>query len=180
MPEGDGPFPVTVIASGQTASRTSSGRSTVCIAGIALTFAPREPLKEGDNMEMSGNVDYESPVSGEPNIIIDYKASEQKKIESAPIIGCKSAYVVEPTTGKILYEKNSKEKMFPASTTKILTALVVMENCELTDMVTISKNAIDLVPSDYSNARLKAGEELSVKDLLYCLLIPSANEAAML
>ena len=111
-------------------------------------------------------------------VILKYERDEQKVLDNVPQIGCKAAYVAEPTTGKIIYEKNAHEKMYPASTTKILTALVVMEKCGLTDTAVVSQNALDLVPEGYSNAGLKAGEELSISNLLYALLIPSANEAA--
>ena len=129
-----------------------------------------------------------SPISiyAENDIESDYKANvtskyvqeEQKQLENVPTIGCKAFYVAEPTTGKVFYEKNAHEKMYPASTTKILTALLVMEKCQLTDKAKVSKNSISLVPEGYSNAALKVGEELTVKDLLYALLVPSANEAA--
>ena len=48
----------------------------------------------------------------------------------------------------------------------------------MTDKATVSKRALDLVPAGYSNAKLQVGEELTIQDLLYALLIPSANEAA--
>lgn len=109
---------------------------------------------------------------------LEYKPEQQQVIENIPQIGCKAAYVVNPETGKIFYEKNAHEKMYPASTTKILTALVVLENCKLTDTAIVSKTALDLVPSGYSNANLQVGEELPISTLLQALLIPSANEAA--
>ena len=131
----------------------------------SLNSTNTESAKEQSN-------DYDTKVT------LNYKKDEQKVFDNVPKIGCKAAYIAEPTTGKIIYEKNAHEKMYPASTTKILTALVVMEKCNLTDKAVASKNAIDLVPDGYSNANIKVGEELSIKDLLYALLIPSANEAA--
>ena len=112
------------------------------------------------------------------NVTIKYVQEDQKEIKGIMQVGCKAVYIAEPNTGKVFYEKNAHEKMYPASTTKILTALVVLENCKLEDKAVVSKKAIDLVPSDYSNAKLQVGEELSISDLLYALLIPSANEAA--
>ena len=112
------------------------------------------------------------------SINITYKQDDQKVLDGVPDIGCKAVYIAEPTTGKVIYEKNAHEKMYPASTTKILTALVVLENCKLDEKATVSQNAIKLVPSDYSNAKLKVGEEVTISDLLKALLIPSANEAA--
>ena len=86
--------------------------------------------------------------------------------------------MADPVSGKVFYEKNAHKRMYPASTTKILTALLVLENCDPRDMVTVSKRAIDLMPSGYSNANLKAGEQFSVYTMLQALLIPSGNEAA--
>ena len=116
--------------------------------------------------------DYES------NVTFKYVPEDQKTLDNIPEVGCKAVYIAEPTTGKVLYEKNAHEKMYPASTTKILTALVVLENCKLDETAIVSQNAIDLVPSDYTNAKLQAGESHTIKDLLYALLLPSANEAA--
>lgn len=110
--------------------------------------------------------------------IYEYRKEEQKTLDNIPEIGCKAAYVANPETGKVIYEKNAHEAMYPASTTKILTALVVLENCELTDKAVVSKHALELVPSDYTNAKLKVGEEHDIKTLLYALMLPSANEAA--
>lgn len=95
-----------------------------------------------------------------------------------PNINAKSAISVELSTGKIVYEKNAHEKMYPASTTKVMTALLVLENCDLDEKVKVSYEAIQTVPNGYSNANLQVGEEISVRDMLYALMIPSANEAA--
>ena len=124
------------------------------------------------------SVNYDVGSENKSEIVLKYNKDEQKVLENTPKIGCKAAYIAEPITGKVIYEKNAHEKMYPASTTKILTALVVLEKCQLTDKAIVSKNAINLVPSGYSNAKLQAGEELSISDLLHALLIPSANEAA--
>ena len=83
--------------------------------------------------------------------------------------------LVESSTGKIIYEKNSKEKMYPASTTKIMTALLALENCNLNDVVTVSKSAVDSISADYATVYLNVGEQLTVEQLLNILLIPSGN-----
>lgn len=85
---------------------------------------------------------------------------------------------VETNTEKILYENDAYEKIYPASTTKLMTAILVVENCNLDEIVTVSENAVKSVPSGYVNANLKVGEELAVEQLLYAMLIPSANDAA--
>lgn len=95
-----------------------------------------------------------------------------------PNVSAGAIYSAEVSTGKILYEKNAREKKFPASTTKVMTALLVLENCELTDTATASYNAISTIPSGYSIAKIQVGETLTIEDLLYALMLPSANEAA--
>lgn len=82
------------------------------------------------------------------------------------------------TLGNVLYSKNSTKKMYPASTTKIMTAILTIENCDLTEMATVSKNAVYSVPSGYTTAKLVVGEKMSVEDLLYGLMLNSANEAS--
>lgn len=81
-------------------------------------------------------------------------------------------------TGKILYEKNAREKRYPASTTKIMTAILALEHRSLTDTSTVSYTAISTVPVGYSHANLQLDEVLTMEQLLNVLLIPSANDAA--
>lgn len=69
--------------------------------------------------------------------------------------------------------------MYPASITKILTAIVVMEHCNLDDTVTVSQSAIDGVEYGYLTANLKAGETFTVEELLNVLIVSSANDAAL-
>lgn len=84
----------------------------------------------------------------------------------------------ETNSERILYERNANKKIYPASLTKLMTAILVAENCELDEIVTVSENAVFSVPSGYVNANLQVGEEITVEDLLYVMLIPSANDAA--
>ena len=88
-----------------------------------------------------------------------------------------AAIVMDTQTKQILYKKNIDKKMYPASTTKILTAIIAIEKCNLNEVITASNSAISLVPSGYSSANISAGEEMSVKDLLTVFLVHSANEA---
>ena len=104
-------------------------------------------------------------------------SSSYAMTEKPPINGS-AAILVELSTGKIIYEKNSKQKMYPASTTKIMTAIVVLENSNLSDPVIVTENAISNIPSGYVTCNLVAGETQTVESLLYALLLPSANDAA--
>ena len=89
-----------------------------------------------------------------------------------------SVILMEKNTGKIIYEKNAYEKMYPASTTKIMTAILTLENCDLQDKAIVSANSIQSVPNGYSTAYLQIGEELTINQLLNVLLVASANDAA--
>lgn len=113
-----------------------------------------------------------------PSVTVSYAADGQSVIDGTPNTGCRAVFVADPDTGKVFYEKNAHAKMYPASTTKILTALLVIENCSLSETAQVSKLALDLVPSGYSNAKMREGEVFDIETLLYALLIPSANEAA--
>lgn len=96
-----------------------------------------------------------------------------------PNVASSAAILVESSTGKILFEKNSHEKMYPASTTKVMTAILVLENCDLEEMATVSRNAVFSIPSGYVNCNLRENEQIRVKDLMYALMVKSANDAAV-
>lgn len=95
-----------------------------------------------------------------------------------PMIYSQAAILIDAKNGNILYEKNANSLMYPASTTKILTAIIALETCPLDEKVTASHNAITSIKSGYTNAKIQVGEQLSMEDLLYALLLKSANEAA--
>lgn len=95
-----------------------------------------------------------------------------------PNLISQAAILMDNKTEKILYEKNANEKMYPASTTKILTAILTLENCSLDEMITVSYDAVMSIPEGYSSAALQIGEQLTVEQLLQLLLVHSANDAA--
>jgi len=93
----------------------------------------------------------------------------------APGVSADSAILMDAGTGEILYAKNIDTAYPPASTTKIMTALLTLENCKLDDVVTIGKNP---PYADGSKLYLFEGEQIKVKDLLYGLILASANDCA--
>lgn len=82
------------------------------------------------------------------------------------------------TTGEVTYSQNMFGKMYPASTTKILTAYIIIRDCNMSDMVTVSANAVDQA-SDSSICNLREGDVISVKNLLYGQMLASGNDAAI-
>ena len=95
-----------------------------------------------------------------------------------PENGTESAILMEVDTGAVLYSKNINEPLYPASTTKMLTALLVVENCQMDEVVTFSDAAIDNTEWGSSRIGIMKGEQLTVEQCLYGLLLGSANEIA--
>jgi D-alanyl-D-alanine carboxypeptidase (penicillin-binding protein 5/6) len=99
-----------------------------------------------------------------------------------PVIACAqpeitagTGLVMDMRNGQVLFGKDAEKKMYPASTTKILTALVVLKNCALDEPVTVSEKAV--LPGG-SAVGLQPGERLSVQDILYAMMLSSANDGA--
>ncbi|MBI5053294.1 MAG: D-alanyl-D-alanine carboxypeptidase, partial [Chloroflexi bacterium] len=95
---------------------------------------------------------------------------------SAAEISSKSAVVMEASTGRILFGKNPNVKLPPASTTKLMTAMIALDRMRPDDTVTISERAAGVSPV---KAHFKGGERVSVETLLNAALIKSANDAAV-
>ena len=108
-----------------------------------------------------------------PEFIKENNAQNTSDIE----IYSKFGILIDLDSSNILYSKNADAKVYPASTTKVLTAILAIENLNLSDSVVVSKSAINL-PYGSSNAALKEGEVVSVENLLYCLMLKSGNDAA--
>jgi D-alanyl-D-alanine carboxypeptidase (penicillin-binding protein 5/6) len=94
----------------------------------------------------------------------------------AATINSRAAVVMDVSTGRILYAKDPERRLPPASTAKLMTAIVAIEKADLNDIVTISKNASRVRPS---KTGFKKGDKVTVEKLLYAALIKSANDAAV-
>lgn len=100
-----------------------------------------------------------------------------EKESNEPEIASVSAILAQEGTGRIMYEKNADKKVYPASTTKVMTAMLAIEKLDPTQKLTASETAVQ-IDRDGSNMGVLAGEVLSVEQLLYGLLVHSANDAA--
>lgn len=83
---------------------------------------------------------------------------------------------IEQTGGSVFYEKNADKKLPMASTTKIMTALIIAEDCDLSEVITVPDSAVGV---EGSSIYLKKDEQISVKDLLYGLMLRSGNDASV-
>ena len=104
-------------------------------------------------------------------------SDKTKELESS--MDSEAVLIMETSTGKVDYEKNGYQVKYPASTTKIMTAILTLEHCNLNETATASENAITSIPSGYQTANIQIGETLSVEALLYALMLPSANDSAV-
>lgn len=97
---------------------------------------------------------------------------------AGPAIGAQSAILMDANTGVILYAKNIDEKLFPASTTKLLTCILAAENCQLDEMIKFSHNAVFSIERGSSNIGIDEGQSMPLEECLYGILVASANEVA--
>ena len=95
-----------------------------------------------------------------------------------PSISARGAIIGEMTTGQVVYELNADEKLYPASTTKIMTAILALENGNMNDIVTVSESAVEGLAENGSSVLLKAGEQMVFSDMMTYLLVASGNDAA--
>src|SRR5699024_2603753 len=95
---------------------------------------------------------------------------------AGPKVYAKAAIVMDMDSGAILYGKNIDERLYPASITKLLTALVALENGDFEDEVAFTEDSISFLEYDHANIGMKPGEIISMKDAMYALLLASANE----
>lgn len=93
-------------------------------------------------------------------------------------INSQNAVLIEASTGRVIYEKNAHDEVPPASLTKILTAIMVLEKGNLNYRTTASYDAIMSVPSGASNTAIQVGEVVSIDTLLQCMLISSRKRSS--
>lgn len=95
-----------------------------------------------------------------------------------PNIHAQSVILVDPETNQVFYERNADGRAYPASTTKIMTALLTLKYCGLDETETCIEEDLSSLEPGSTLAGIKVDETMTIHDLLYCLLLPSGNEAA--
>lgn len=132
---------------------------SLCLVGCSARFAsPDEQERESDTKDSLSC--FIPSISANPTDVS---------------VSAHSAILIEMDSGEIVYAKNADERLPMASTTKIMTALVALENCDVSRTVTVSPQAVGI---EGSSVYLFAGEKITMQDLLYALLLSSANDAA--
>lgn len=140
-----------------------------CAIGIAITLgsfrtAYAEPIDYNAEMESRK--------------LLPVQTNQIDGWPKGPEIGAQAAILMEASTGTILYAKNIDERLYPASTTKIMTCLLAIENAELDEMVTFSETAVFSIDRGSSNIGMDAGQSITMEQALNGILILSANEVA--
>ena len=161
------------------------------LAAVLLAMTPAIPARaaaEGEGGQLTDTagsaaaLDTGSAAPSNSGIVplIDNRKLEGWPSELAPEMDCVSAYAIEVQSGTVVFSKAGDRSMHPASITKVMTALIVIENCGLDEMVTFESQDVDHLESGGNNYAMKwKGETLSVKDCLYALMLESVNECGM-
>ena len=103
-------------------------------------------------------------------------SGDSQNTATLPSLDAQGAVLIEQTTGRVLFEKNKDERLYPASTSKILAALVAIENGDLEETVTVGNEA-NLAALDGSKAGLDLGEQITLANLIKGLMLASGNDA---
>lgn len=146
-------------------------------AGVLLTFSLAFGAFFSNTLIANATLE-ELQEEVEARKALPIQSNEIDNWPTGPQIGAQAAILMDVNTGVILYSKNIHEHLYPASTTKIMTTLLAMENGNLDDMVEFSHDAVFSVPRDGSNMGMDAGESITLEECLYGIIVASANEAA--
>ena len=113
----------------------------------------------------------------------DAAPAAESAADVAPVLpdfhsNAKAALLIDLNTGRTIYEQDADKKVYPASLTKIMTCLLALENGNLSDIVTVTENAFADLDSGSSTAGVQVGEQMTLENMLYCMMVESGNESA--
>lgn len=167
---------------------------SICIYSLPV-YGQEEALPESWEIEQEAEpqadpeIDPELPEASEepeetpdpfpPSYYLPIQTNELPGWPQGPQVEAESVILMDADYGVILYEKNAHQRQYPASITKIMTALLTVENANLSDVVTFSENAVYGIEPGSSHIGIDVGEQLTVEQSLYGLMLASANEVAM-
>ena len=130
------------------------------------------------NSCLTALADNDAEILLETNRAMPIQSNQVANWPTGPVVGAEAAILMEMETGAILYEKNIHMREYPASTTKLLTTLIVTEQCSMDEIVTFSHDAVFGTPRDSSHIAMDVGQELTMEQCLNAILIRSANEVS--
>lgn len=149
--------------------------------GFPRAWAETDPDQTQPSAETEGTAADPIPTYGDASVTAGCKTMDaQVPLRTDTLLETgNSALLFERNSGTMVYGQNMDLSVYPGSFTKIMTALLAVERADPADRIVVSQEALDLVPEDSSTSDLKAGEEVTLEQLLYCLLLDSANDAAV-
>lgn len=165
--------------------RSTALLTALCLSAAALPFpaaaAEKKKKKDGIYSEAifssDGLEDYNAEIAYNKKQPV--QTNQIEGWPEGPVIGAAGAVVMDADSGAILYGKNVDKRLYPASITKVLTALLAYENLRPSDKITFSENAVFGIEAGSSNIGMDVGETITMEEALYGLLIASANEVAV-
>lgn len=134
----------------------------------SASYSTKEPV------QVKGTAAEVKDTAAAQTILDEAKAAAVAK----PTVSAQGAILYDATNDIVLFEKNADTQFPPASITKVLTALLVLENAKMDETVTFSKTAVTYLESGAVTLSMQEGDKVSVKDCLYGLMLKSANEVA--
>lgn len=167
-----------------------SSQGPVIIPGNATNSAGNDSISNGDSAiyDGPGGVSQENSginegsangtAAGAASQTLEGTVFQGSSAVAEPVVQAEGAVLLNCGTGQILFGKNENTQFYPASITKVMTALLTIENCNLNDIVTFSESATTNLESGAVTLDLTAGDQLTVEQCLYGLLLKSANEVA--
>lgn len=155
----------------------------LCLLIAGAVFGAANPLKSNvsppspDNEIVSNNEDFFQEDRGQNETVSPIPGLVGSVDSISVDVVAKNVIVMNADTNTLLYQKNSTDKIAPASTAKLITALTILDYCNSEDEMTVGTE-IELMHEDSSRAWLNQGDVLTVRQLLIALLLPSGNDAA--
>ena len=141
-------------------------------------LAAAEPAAEDPSATASA--DASADASGDAQDTAEQESSQEVIVSADPsfTVAAKAALLIDLNTGRTVYEQDADERVYPASLTKIMTCLLALENGNLSDVITVDESALSGLDQDSSVVGLKVGEQITLENLLYCMMVSSGNDAA--
>ncbi len=159
----------------------------LCLQCLVVPVGATQTGAEATEPEPTGETE---PVATEPPVVysdaavlngcrtIDGQfplAGSDRMVETA-----QAAFVYEQNTNTVIYAYNADIRLAPGSLAKIVTCMIALEQGDLDDIITVSTRNISQLPHGSLTAELKEGEQVTLRDVLYCLILKSANDAALI
>lgn len=167
------------VADTTTAQEAGSAEVSTEAAGSEETTETTQPANLRPSVYIVGEDGIEDVnAEAEQRLLIPAESDSWEDWPAAPQISAEAAVLMDAETGTVLYAKNPHEKLYPASTTKLLTVLLAYENLDLSQPLTFSYSAVHDVPWDGSNMGMDAGEVITAEQTMYGVMVASANEGA--